>query len=166
MTGLAVTSQASETTSMNSPDKIVPEQQIYGVQCRLLPDKNEWQASEIPIFKAYVPAPGNENLRLAAIVHQGCQVQVNNKWYRYINSRWTGGTSTHYSTAWLVQAGGFLRISLDKGHWVTIDDSKPLVLEADNRTISFGWAGYKEDLAGNNSPEENPVLLVSEPVQI
>ncbi len=144
----------------------VQAKQICGVHCGLRPDKNEWQTSEIPKFKAYVPAPGSANLWLATIVHQGCQLQVDGQWYGYIDPHWTGGIGVHAKTDWLVQVGGFLSISLDDRHWVTVRESKPLVLQAGKHAVCLGWAGYKEDPTGKASREDNPVLLVSESVQI
>ena len=159
-------SQADDATEEVFEPEPVPAKQIYGVQCRLRPDRDEWQISEIPKFKAYVSGPGNSDLWLATIVHKGCQLQVDRQWYRYINPEWTGGMIGRTQSDWIAKAGGFLTISLDTDHGLTLHDSKPLILVSGGHTISLGWAGYKEDPTGKSDHEDNPILLLSEPVEI
>lgn len=150
-------------TSHQEPDQA---HQIYGVHCRLLPEKDKWRASEVPKFKAYVPAPGHAGVWLAAIAQQNCRLQINNQWYRYIHPEWTGGISVHAKTDWLVEVGGFLTVSLDRNHWVSLRDSRPLVLNAGQHSIRIGWAGHKEDPTGKRNREDNPILLISKPARI
>ncbi|MBN2181001.1 MAG: DUF4943 family protein [Sedimentisphaerales bacterium] len=159
-------SRAEDTQEKITGPEPVPANEIYGVRCRLLPDKDEWQANEIPRLKAYIPGPGNGNLWLATIIQQDCWLKVDEQWYRYMNPEWTGGVDVPVSTDWLVQVGGFLSVSFDKAHWVTMNDSKPLAMAPGEHAISLGWAGYKADPNGGSDYKDNPILLISEPVQI
>ena len=180
----AISCWSWQTNTNSAENVIIPENEISGVECQLLPEKQQWQVSEIPKFKAYIPKPRekneyltkllgllginseNENLLMAAIVQQNCRIKVDKQWYRYINPEWTGGMGTHSDIDWLVQAGAFISISLDPTHWVTLDNSGPLVLEPGKHTISFGWAGVIKNSTATTNQEDKPVLLASKPIQI
>ncbi len=175
---------SSQTNSGSDANEIKPERNIAGIECRLLMEKEQWQISEISKFKAYIVnigdgnpyltklftllgvKPENVTLHMADIVHQNCQLKVDKQWYRYINPEWTGGIAVHNVTDWLIQVGAFMPISLEPKHWVTIDDSKPLVLEAGKHNISFGWSGKLNYSIPNNNKAEKPVLLESKAIQI
>ncbi len=159
-------SQADDATVKVSGSEPVSAKHIYGVQCSLRPDRDEWQISEIPKFKAYVPGPGNNDLWLATIVHQGCQIQVDGQSYRYIGPEWVGGFGSYDQTQWLARVGGYLTVSLDKNSWQAVRDLKLLDLTPGEHTISLGWAGYKANPTGKSDREDNPILLMSEPVRI
>ena len=164
--------------------EVKPDRNISGFECTLLPEKEQWQIFEIPHFKAYIPTPPNTNeylmkllellridpdkekLRLAVIVQQNCQVQVDKQWYRYINPEWTGGMEIPTDIDWILDAGAFISISLNPEHWITLDDSKPLLLEPGKHTISFGWAGIIANSNPNSSQKDKQVLLASKPVKI
>ncbi|MBN1972297.1 MAG: hypothetical protein JW787_01560 [Sedimentisphaerales bacterium] len=181
---ISISGWSSVTSSRSSEDKIKPEQEISDITCNLLPEKQQWQVSEIPKFKAYIPKPRdineyltkllgllginpeNENLLMAVIEQQNCQIKVDKQWYRYINPEWTGGMGTYNDINWLVQAGAFISISLDPKHWVTLDNSSPLVLEPGKHTISFGWAGIIKSSNTNTNQKDKPVLLASKPIKI
>jgi hypothetical protein len=162
----AISGWSWQTNTNRSENETIPEHEILGVQCRLLPEKQQWRISEIPKFKAYVVKPGNKDLWLATVAQQNCQLQIDKQWYRYINPEWTGGMEINNITEWLVEAGAFISISLNPEHWVTLHDSRPLVLETGKHTISFGWAGITQNPDTNGKQQDKPVLLVSEPVQI
>lgn len=180
----AISCLSSETISSSSENKIKPEREISEVTCDLLPEKQQWQTSEIPKFKAYIPKPRdkneyltkllgllginpeNEKLLIAAIEQQNCQIQVDKQWYRYINPDWTGGMGAYSTIDWLVQAGAFISISLDPKHWENPDNSKPLVLETGIHTITFGWAGVIRNSNTTINQKDKSVLLASKPINI
>ncbi|MEJ2648119.1 MAG: hypothetical protein P8016_06890 [Sedimentisphaerales bacterium] len=162
----AISGWSWQTNANRSENETIPQREILGVQCHLLAEKEQWQTSEIPKFKAYVSKPGNQNLRLATIVQQNCLLQVDKGWYRYVNPDWTGGMEINNSTEWLVETGAFISITLTPEHWVTLRQSEPLVLETGQHTISFGWSGIKENPDTNSKQEDKTILLVSEPIQI
>ena len=142
--------------------------EIYGVRCRLRAGKYKWQASEIPQFKAYIFGQGNDGLWLATLVDQRIRIQVDGQWYRYAGPEWTGGVSRHGKAEWIAKIGGYLPVALDEHHWKAVRDSRPLELAPGEHSICLAWAGYKADppSTGGHQKDENPILLVSEPVRI
>lgn len=149
-----------------SKPKTVRAKQIYDVHCRLRPNKYEWKACETPKFKAHVPGPGSDDLWLATVVSQGCQLQIDGIWYRCTGPEWTGAFGNHDQTHWLAKVGGYLTVSLDERYWKSIKDSKPLKLKPGKHTVRLGWAGYKADATGKSEREDNPILLLSNTVRI
>ena len=59
---------SSQTNSGLDPNEIEPERNIAGIECRLLMDKEQWQISEIPKFKAYLVNMGDRNPYLAKLL--------------------------------------------------------------------------------------------------
>ncbi|UCE48223.1 MAG: hypothetical protein JSW47_21815, partial [Phycisphaerales bacterium] len=143
-------------------------EQIYGVHCRLRANRYKWRACEIPKFKAYIHGQGNDDLWLATVVDQRFRIRVDDQWYCYVGPEWIGGVGSHGQTQWIAKVGGYLTVSLDKHSWKSVSDLRPLNLKPGEHGISLGWAGYKSDppSASGHEEDENPVLLVSEPVRI
>ena len=142
--------------------------EIYGVRCRLRAGKCSWQASEIPKFKAYIFDQGHDDLWLATLVDQRFRMQIDGQWYYYTGPEWTGGVASHGQTAWIAKVGGYLPVALDKHHWQAVSDSRALELAPGEHSICLAWAGYDADppSARGQEEDENPILLVSEPVRI
>lgn len=151
----------------SKPDPVLAKE-IYGVRCRLRAGKYSWQASEIPRFKAYLLGQGNDDLWLATLVDARFRIQIDGQWYRYTGPEWTGGVSRHDQTEWIAKVGGYLPVALDEHHWKAVRDSRPLELTPGEHSVSLAWAGYKADppSARGHEEDENPILLVSEPVRI
>lgn len=70
----AESSRTDATVEKGSKPEPVRARQIYGVHCRLRANRTQWQASEIPTFKAYIHGPGNSDLWLATVVDQRFQI--------------------------------------------------------------------------------------------
>ncbi|MHC4166084.1 MAG: DUF4943 family protein [Planctomycetota bacterium] len=165
---LAGTPRTTDTTIGASRSEPLRAKQIYGVHCRLRANRYKWRASEIPKFKAYIPGRGNDDLWLATVIDRRFRIQVDGQWYSYVGPEWIGGVGSHSQTEWIAKAGGYLPVLLDKHSWKGVRDHKPLDLSPGEHRISLGWAGYKAEPPSPSGREEdeNPILLVSEPVRI
>jgi hypothetical protein len=146
----------------------VRARQICGVRCRLRAKRYQWQASETPEFKTYIFGQGNKDLWLATRIDQRFQIQVDGQWYGYAGPEWIGGIGSHGQTQWIAKIGGYLSVSLDRHHWKAVRDLQPLDLQPGEHSISLAWAGYNANPPSSigHEEDENPILLVSEPVRI
>ena len=95
----------------DSKPEPVRASQIYGVRCGLRANRDKWQSSEIPKFKAHMPGQGHDDLWLATAVDQRFQIQVDGQWYGYAGREWIDGFGSHDRTQWIAKVGGYLSVT-------------------------------------------------------
>jgi len=125
-----------------------------GVQCRLRPDKTEWQLGETPMFKADVRNHGVRHLFVCQ-AQQLCELQFDGQLYY-----WAGEIALPSSAFEPGRRYNDIRIALEKS-WHSRKGWKPLTLTAGKHTIRVVFVA--RPIGRNAGP---PVRAASNAVEI